>query len=244
MSLSVLSSDVHARANYLKANHVFASLSPESLHSLAEQALPTRVRRGATLWHEGDPSHKLVQVVRGRLLAHKLSLDGNVAYFRISTAGDLLGLSSLARVDHRGGGHAASPTHQTTVTARDECIVLTIECSVVQALMAEESALTRRILWEMQHRIQALIDDLFAERTQRGALVLANKLLQMAAMEGTTSGRVHLDYSQAELAGFTGLSSRNINKFLAELPAVTTSNGRRGVRIERVEHLQTFVRNS
>lgn len=229
------------RLGALKRSSILEGISSASLSMLAEHAIPARLRKGSLLWQEDEPAARLAYVVRGRLLSQRSSSSGKVVYYHTSKAGELVDYSALVAWSGYTGLEPLMLTHHATVIAREETVVLTMNSSIVRRTLNNEPILARRILWELYKREVALADEIFDERTHSGKLLLATKLLRMAAMEGKSTGRAYLDYSQDELTGFTGLSSRNINKFLGELPSVGTSNGRRGVYIERIETLRAFV---
>jgi CRP-like cAMP-binding protein len=232
---------ISRRAAILERSKVLAGITASSLQALATNAKPLRLGKGAVLWHEGDSARQMVCIVHGALLTQRTDGEGHTVYYRIVKANELAGYASLAnRLGHSARG-SAEPVHHVTTTAREDSLVLLMASSVVRQVGAKEPDLLHRLIAELSDHARGLADIIFDERVRSGKFLLAAHLLRMAAMEGVFEGHVYLRYSQLELTRFTGMGARNINKFLRELPAVRTVNGRRGVQIERIEALRDFL---
>ena len=110
--------------------------------------------------------------------------------------------------------------------------------------MDRDPRLIRRLLQEFAKTIHMLMSEIFTERVYQGKLLLAAKLLSLAAMEGVHKGRIYLPYSQLDLSRFTGLGTRNISTFITALPGIRTISGRKGLQIEDIEALNVFLQTA
>jgi CRP/FNR family transcriptional regulator, cyclic AMP receptor protein len=236
-----LKQESHQRLALLKKNLILRGASMESLQVLAECSRPARLRKGAILWQQGDPASSVACVAQGRLLVQKSDAHGHLAYYFERKAGDLIGHASLAAGLPSRSAAQTPPSHHTTIIAREETVVIQIASSIFQGIMNREPLLVRLLISDLCEYMRVLMEEIFIERVHTGKMLLASKLLGLAAMENPVADSTYLRYSQAELSLFTGLRPRNINKFLRELPAVTTLSGRKGVHIESIATLKAFV---
>ncbi len=240
----ILNRSTEHRLALLRKNATLGDASIDTLQQLAEIAVPLRLRKGATLWQEGAPATSIACVVHGALLVQQVDMLGRIVYYDLKTSGDLIGHVALA-ADTR---HAATPRaplmHHATIAAREESVVLVITGAVFQAAIERDPRLVRRLLRNLSESIHMLMSEIFTERVYQGKYLLAAKLVSLAAMDGVHEGGVYLPYSQLDLSRFTGLGTRNISTFIAELPATRTTPGRKGVQIESIEVLRAFLRTA
>jgi CRP-like cAMP-binding protein len=238
----LLNRSASGRLDVLKSNSVLKVASLKSLKELAESVRPLRLRRGAVLWHEGDRADSAACLIRGHLLVQKTDPLGRIVYYHVRKPGDFLAHPALAASPE---SLPATYTHQVTLVARDEAVLLRIAHPSLQALLAREPLLFHQLVRDVSESLRLCMDDLFAQRVYKGKVLLASKLLALAETEERTEAdRAHLRYSQLELSRFTALGTRNINTFLRDLPAVRTVSGRKGVLIESLKTLRDFLRTA
>jgi CRP-like cAMP-binding protein len=233
--------EIKRRLAILEKTIILRGTSSESLQVLAESAEPARLPKGAILWQEGDAAVNVGCVAQGRLLVQKTDAQGRIAYYVEHKAGDLVGHVSLAVGLQSRAALQEPPLHHTTIIAREETVVMQIASPIFQRIMHSEPLLARRLIWDLCEYVRFLTEEMFAERAHTGKMLLATKLAGLAARENPADDSAYLRYSQAELSFFTGLKPRNINKFLRELPGVTTISGRKGVRVASIATLKAFV---
>jgi CRP-like cAMP-binding protein len=240
-AIKLLNRSMKHRLAVLRQNATLKDASLETLHRLTEVAAPLRLRKGATLWQEGDHATSVACVVHGSLLIQQMDLLGRLVYHGLKRSNALIGHEALAAGSRHEVTTGAPFVHQATVMAREETVVLVIASTHFQAALDRDPRLIRRLLQELAKTIHMLMSEIFTERVYQGKSLLAAKLLSLAAMEGVHQGRVYLPYSQLDLSRFTGLGTRNISTFITALPGIRTTSGRKGVQIEDVEALNVFL---
>jgi CRP-like cAMP-binding protein len=243
-AIKLLNRSAKHRLAVLRQNATLEAASVETLHRLTEVAAPLRLRKGATLWQDSDHATRVACVVHGCLLIQQMDLLGRLVYHDLKKSGALIGLEALAVDSQREVATGAPFVHQATVVAREETVVLVIPSTHFQAAMDRDPRLIRQLLQEFAKTIHRLMSEIFTERVYQGKLLLAAKLLSLAALEGAHKGRVYLPYSQLDLSRFTGLGTRNISTFITALPGIRTMSGRKGLQIEDVEALNLFLQTA
>ncbi|MGY6502532.1 MAG: Crp/Fnr family transcriptional regulator [Acidimicrobiales bacterium] len=185
----------------LVAVEMFAKLNEAELHSLIETAELRELRRGDTLFVEGDTSAELFVVSSGRLAIAKRSVDGRESVIALMEPGDLFGEMPL--FDSEGRSADARALEPSEVVIIPYTPLREVYESRPELLWSVTEMLTKRL------RVLdvALADTVFLDVTGR----TAKRLLELAG----DAAEFSLPITQEELAGMVGASRERVNKAIA-----------------------------
>lgn len=180
---------------------LFADLDEGELERLASVAEHRQLRRGDTLFGEGDASTELYVVLKGRLAIAKRSIDGRESVMSLMEHGDLFGEMPL----FDGQGRSAE------ARALETSEVLVIPYGPVRSVYEGRPELlwgvTSMLVGRLRLTDDALADSVFLDVTGR----TAKRLLELAGDDDEFS----LPITQEELAGMVGASRERVNKAIA-----------------------------
>ena len=185
----------------LRATEMFASLAEESLAAIAASGSPRELRRGDTLFSEGeDPDHIYI-VTSGRIAIVNRSIDGRESVVALMETGDLFGEMSL----FDGGPRSAG------ARALEPSGVIAIPNAPIRALYQEHPeelwGVVKLLVGRLRATDENLADSVFLDVTGR----TAKRLLELAGDED----EFILPITQEELAGMIGASRERVNKAIA-----------------------------
>ncbi len=180
---------------------LFAEMDAAELERLASVAEHRQLRRGDTLFGEGDPSVELYVVVKGRLAMVKRSIDGRESMMALMETGELFG--DMPFFDGLG--------RSTEARALESSEVLIIPYGTIRAIYEARPELlwgvTSMLVTRLRNIDDALADSVFLDVTGR----TAKRLLELAG----DSDEFSLPITQEELAGMVGASRERVNKAIA-----------------------------
>jgi CRP/FNR family transcriptional regulator, cyclic AMP receptor protein len=185
----------------LASVEMFAKLTSSELDQLTESAEVRDLRRGDTLFAEGEDSNHLYVVVEGRLAIAKRSADNRESVIALMERGDLFG--EMAMFDGRGRSAEARALEPSEVIVIPFAAVRDVFESRPELLWSVTELLTSRL----RHLDEALADTMFLDVTGR----TAKRLLDLAGGADEFS----LPITQEELAGMVGASRERVNKAIA-----------------------------
>ncbi len=185
----------------LRATELFASLTEESLSAIAATGSSHQLRRGDTLFTEGeDPDHIYI-VTSGRIAMVNRSIDGRESVVALMETGDLFGEMPLF-----DGG-----IRSTGARALEPSGVIAIPYEPVRALYEEHPdelwVVVKLLVGRLRATDKSLADSVFLDVTGR----TAKRLLELAGDED----EFILPITQEELAGMIGASRERVNKAIA-----------------------------
>ncbi|MEM9135918.1 MAG: Crp/Fnr family transcriptional regulator [Cyanobacteria bacterium P01_F01_bin.42] len=165
-----------ATVEQLAALALFTELRPADLEALQPHTEIQDYRKGEIVVHEGDQfPAKLHVLFTGELQVQKTAATGKETILRRLGAGDMFAAPALF-------GNALAPA---TVSALQDCQVLTVAKSALIAAIQETPEVALRILVVFNQRLQQLhnlVHGLVSER----AIVRLARLIQYAAMQHGT----------------------------------------------------------
>jgi CRP/FNR family transcriptional regulator, cyclic AMP receptor protein len=193
----------------LRRTPLFSGLDDEAADSLRSQLSETRLRRGETLFREGDSGDRLYVVLEGKIKLGRSSPDGRENLMAVLGPGQMFGELSL----FDPGPRSLTATAVTDVTmktlAHDELTGwLTGYPDVARGLLGQLAARLRRTN-------DVVADLVFSDVPGR----VAKALLDLASRFGRKADdglHVHHDLTQEELAQLVGASRETVNKALAD----------------------------
>ena len=188
---------------------LFAALDDDARVALREAMGEVNLRRGETLFHEGEPGDRLYLVIEGKVKLGHRSSDGRENLLAILGPGELLGELTLFDPG----------TRTATATAVASTRLLELQHDPFMHLVDTRPELAKHMLRALAQRLrrtnEALADLVFSDVPGRVAKALLD--LSERFGEQTPDGlRVAHDLTQEELAQLVGASRETVNKSLAD----------------------------
>ncbi len=194
----------------LRRAPLFVALKDESAASVRRAMSEVRLRRGQTLFQEGDPGDRMYVVIRGKIKLGLSSPDGRENLIAILGPSEMFGEVSLFDPGARS----------LTATAVTDSTLLGLGHSELRPWLAERPEVAEALLQQLAHRLRRMNDSLadlvFSDEPGR----LAKALLDLAKRFGTPAKPIGIhvahDLTQEELAQLVGASRETVNKALAD----------------------------
>lgn len=193
----------------LQKTPLFSALDEEAALALQKSMVPQSIKRGNTLFHEGDAGDRLYVVTEGKIKLSHASGDGRESVLMVLGPGDMFGELSL---------FDPGPRTATAVAVTDSQ-VLGLGNTDLNPWLAGRPEVAQKLLQALAHRLrrtnETMSDLVFADVPGR----VAKALLELGEKFGvkTEAGiYVHHDLTQEELAQLVGASRETVNKALAD----------------------------
>lgn len=191
---------------------LFAGLDDEPIEALVELMTPSTVRRGTTLFREGDTGDELYILVSGKLKVGRTAPDGRENLLSVLGPGEMFGELSLFDPGPRS----------TTVTAVTETELLGLKHEAMKAWLNARPQAAQNLLRALAQRLRRTNDTVgdlvFSDvpgRVAKALIDLAERFGRPAA-DGVL---VAHELTQEELAQLVGASRETVNKALADFAA-------------------------
>ena len=188
---------------------LFEGLSPDEQEELRAMMTQTTLRRGETLFNEGDSGDRLYILLSGKVKLGHASADGRENLLAVLGPGEIVGELTLFDPGPRS----------TTATAVAPTELLTLDHNQLMTFVESHPQLAKDMLRALAQRLRrtntALADLVFSDVPGR----VAKALLDLADRFGRTADdgvHVHHDLTQEELAQLVGASRETVNKALAD----------------------------
>lgn len=188
---------------------LFDGLDPQQQATLQSNMGQTSLRRGETLFKEGDLGDRLYIVTEGKVKLGHTSEDGRESLLAVLGPGEILGELTLFDPGPR----------TATATAVTPATLLYLDHKDLSAILDTNPKLAEHMLKALAQRLrrtnESLSDLVFSDVPGR----VAKALLDLADRFGTpTDEGVHVphDLTQEELAQLVGASRETVNKSLAD----------------------------
>ena len=209
-----------------------ATLTSEESEWLRRAGVNRRFPGGTALFHERQPSDRVMLLIAGRVKIASTSEDGREAVLAFRGPGDVLG--ELSAID--GQPRSAS------VIAVEEVEVVVIPATDFRAFLERAP---RATLWLLT-RVIARLREADRKRAEFGASDtigrVAARLIELAERYGepTPGGvRIDLPITQEELASWVGSSREGVNKALHTLKGLSwVETERRSITVVDMEALR------
>lgn len=211
---------------------LFKELTEEECADLAALMTETSLKRGESLFHEGDDGDRLYAVTDGKVKLSHTADDGRENLIAVLGPGEIIGELTLFDLGARS----------STVTAIAATSLLSLSHKDMMEYLDSHPALAKSMLRELAKRLrntnQQMADLVFSDVPGR----VAKALLDLAERFGERTPEgiyVAHDLTQEELAHLVGASRETVNKSLADF----TSRGwirleGRAVLLIQVQRLQ------
>lgn len=195
--------------NVIASVPLFATMSEEERNSLRNLMSEKTVRRGQSLFQEGDPGDRLFIILEGKIKVGHTSDDGRENLLAVLGPGELIGELTLFDPGPRS----------STATAVSPARLLILDHQDLMTYVESNPALAKHLLKALAVRLrrtnESLADLVFSDVPGR----VAKALLDLASRFGqNTPEGLHVphDLTQEELAQLVGASRETVNKSLAD----------------------------
>jgi CRP/FNR family transcriptional regulator, cyclic AMP receptor protein len=193
----------------LQKTPLFSALDVEAALALQKSMVPQTIKRGNTLFQEGDPGDRLYVVTEGKIKLSHASGDGRESVLMVLGPGDMFGELSL---------FDPGPRTATAIAVTDSQ-VLGLGNTDLNPWLAGRPEVAQKLLQALAHRLrrtnEAMSDLVFADVPGR----VAKALLELGEKFGSKTEAgiyVNHDLTQEELAQLVGASRETVNKALAD----------------------------
>jgi CRP/FNR family cyclic AMP-dependent transcriptional regulator len=193
----------------LSRSALFSGLTPEATEPARTAMKQLSVRRGQTVFTEGEPGDSLYVLLQGKIKLSRSSSDGRENMLAVLGPGEVFGELSLFDPGPR----------TATATAVVDSTLAHLENSALQPWIDDRPEVAERLLMVLARRLRrtnnAIADLVFTDVPGR----VAKALLSLAERFGTPVDdglRVTHDLTQEELAQLVGASRETVNKALAD----------------------------
>ncbi|MDO4888620.1 MAG: Crp/Fnr family transcriptional regulator [Actinomycetaceae bacterium] len=193
----------------LKAVPLFKDIEAEDLEALGQLMSETSLKRGDSLFREGDEGDRLYIVTDGKVKLSHASDDGRENLIAVLGPGEIIGELSLFDLGARSSTVSAiAPTRLISLSHKD-----------MMSFINQHPAMAITMLRELARRLrntnEQMADLVFSDvpgRVAKALIDLANRF-----GERTPEGiYVAHDLTQEELAHLVGASRETVNKSLAD----------------------------
>ncbi|VEI13161.1 Crp/Fnr family transcriptional regulator [Trueperella bialowiezensis] len=198
--------------NILANVELFRDLDNDERDALLSLMSETSLKRGESLFHEGDAGDRLYVVIEGKVKLSHTSDDGRENLIAILGPGEIIGELSLFDLGARS----------STVTAIAPSRFLYLSHKDMMNYIDDHPKLAKSMLRELAKRLRntndQMADLVFSDVPGR----VAKALLDLAERFGERTPEgiyVAHDLTQEELAHLVGASRETVNKSLADFTA-------------------------
>jgi CRP/FNR family transcriptional regulator, cyclic AMP receptor protein len=193
----------------LAASALFSGLSPQAAEPARSAMRARSVRRGETVFLEGEPGDSLYVLLEGKIKLGRSAPDGRENMLAVLGPGEVFGELSLFDPGPR----------TATATAVVDSQLACLDNSALQPWISNQPDVAERLLMVLARRLRrtnnAMADLVFTDVPGRVAKALLG-LAERFATPVDDGLRVTHDLTQEELAQLVGASRETVNKALAD----------------------------
>jgi CRP/FNR family cyclic AMP-dependent transcriptional regulator len=210
MALPTLDGEtLRKRKTFLRRVPPFDDLREEDLNTLATSFNSRKYRKKEVIFHQGDDSHALYIVMKGKVRIFRLSPAGDETSIRIFLVHDMVG--EFAAVDGR--------PRSTTAQAMSDCILLEMEQGRFLRCIRNMPELALGLIRHLVGKIRSTTAyaEAMAQYDTAGRLLhffLHYKDLLGKEIEGGKRYEVDLSMNQTDLASLVGARREWVNRIL------------------------------
>ena len=197
---------------------LFAGLHPEELARLAAGTRRLRLRRGATLFGQGEPSTGIHALVHGRIALSTRQPNGKERVSAILCAGRSFAEAIVF----------LEKPYIVSATALTDALVLHVAKETVFGEIERNPGFARRMIAALAAKLEETVGELELLAQGTGSRRFAAWLLKEARPAGTGSVTVALPASKRAVASRLNISPEHLSRILRELASegLVEANGR------------------
>lgn len=209
---------------------LFASLPEELSHSILQRATTKSVRRGETIFLQGELAQNLYVV-----------LDGWIKLFRITPTG----AEAVVGVFTKGGsfGEAVAlsgDSYPVSAEAVTDGRLLNVRASILATLMQERPEIALAILSSTFRHLHGLVAQIEQLKAHTGAQRVAEFLLELCNCEEGTC-QITLPYDKSLIAGRLGMQPPSLSRAFNRLETLGVTIDHNQALIADVNALRNYM---
>ncbi|MCC6157222.1 MAG: Crp/Fnr family transcriptional regulator [Deltaproteobacteria bacterium] len=218
----------------LKNIFIFSAFDMDALSSIHALCVEESLKKGESVFWEGDPPHWLLILKRGKVKLFKQSPSGKETILRIVDAGETFG--EIALFDGR-----AYPLSAKTMEA---AVILKIPRLEFLAMVRRHPNVSYEIILELSRRLresQEVIQGLAVERVERRIVNLLLKLADRIGREEGKKTRIPVILTRQDIADMVGSTVETTIRIISRLSkeGIIETKGKT-IYIKDMERLQTL----
>lgn len=171
------------------------------------KATPIDLRRGATIFLQGELSKAIYIVLDGWVKLYRITPNGAEAVVGTFTKGNSFGEAVAFRKD----------TYPVSAEAATDCTVLRVDAASVLSTISEDPAVAIAILSATFVHLHSLVSQIEALQARTGAQRVAEFLIELCDEEQTGRQSVTLPYDKVLIAGRLGMKPESLSRAFAKL---------------------------
>lgn len=208
----------------------FAALAPATFARLTSAARIERMRKGETLFRQGEKAEFLFVVIEGFIKLSRLSSHGEETVIHIFGRGESIAESVAVLGDD----------HTTTAEATGAATIARLPAALVAQVAREAPELALTILSESSAKIWALMDEIETLKAQTADQRVLRFLLSLCPAQ-SQSCSVRLPYTKGDIAASLGLKQETLSRSFARLKATGIDIDGRDAHISDVPALAAEI---
>ncbi len=229
-----LSAKVPIHPDELSGFDVLSALDRSSEQQARERACRVRLRRGESLFGQGDPARRIWLCRSGQLKLFRVSPTGQEKIMALINPGRSFAEATLFLPEPR------YPVHCSALIASE---VIGLDADHLVAVLENDTAACFRLLATLSRRMQQKINQIDSLSLQNAQLRIAAYLLDQYRAHGQASS-FNLGAGKRHIAGFLAVQPETFSRALAQLQdqGVITCRARQ-VSVLDPERLESMVRS-
>ncbi len=208
----------------------FSTLGSETFAKLTNTARIDRLRKGETLFRQGDKAQSVFVVIEGFIKLSRISVQGDETVIHIFGRGESIAESVAVLGDN----------HTTTAEATGPATVARLPAGDVAQIAGEAPELALTILSGSSAKIWALMDEIETLKAQTADQRVLRFLLSLCPNE-TGPCTVRLPYNKGDIAASLGLKQETLSRSFARLKSSGIAIEGRDAHIAASERLAAEI---
>lgn len=208
---SITTETLAKRVDFLREIDLFAGMEDGKLEILAGNLFSRKYRKMDIIFHQGDDSHTLYLIVKGKVRIYSTSPGGEETSYRIFSEKDVIG--EFAAIDGQ--------PRSTTAKAMEDCVLIELERSKFLSYLEQMPELSMGLIKHLVDKLRWTTDyaETIARYDAKGRLL--HIILQYNDLFGREieAGKVYeykLYMNQEDLASMIGARREWVNRILQQ----------------------------
>lgn len=210
----------------------FAALAPATFEKLTAAARIERLRKGDTLYRQGEKAASIFVIIEGFVKLSRLTSQGEETVIHIFGRGEAIAESVGVLGD----------THTTTAESTGAATVVKLPAALVAQVAREAPELSLQILQEASAKIWALMDEIETLKAQTADQRVL-RFLHSLCPQQAKSCSVRLPYTKGDIAASLGLKQETLSRSFARLKSFGVEIDGRDAHIGDVAALAAEIEN-
>lgn len=227
-SASMPNEGVERERKMLQEHRLFNGLCQSSLDYLLQERQYIQLADNQALFHEGDQATSYYLVLKGAIVMHRYSREGEERVFTLFSPKQLVAHFAMFML------HGLYPMN---ARSQNETTVLQLQRHALHQACEHDGVLATRLLHNLSERMYQQVNQLDWLSSSNAAQRLAHYLLQLQTSSGDA---IYLPINQRLLAAHLGIRAETLSRLLSDWQKQGHIQGRRQ---EWIIHNQTFLQD-